>query len=434
MLKLHFILLGFLSSASVLAEAGTPEPVKAEAEPTVKEESEEAEAEADAGEGKLTGNWNGARNKLKAQGIEVGLYYSGEGVVNADGGVAFGGTYMGKATAALDLDLEKLMGMSGWTFHTSAIAMHGRGPSFLTGDAQWTSNIEATPAVRLYDVWLQKQFTESGSSLLFGLYDWNSEFNITDSSVTFLNSSFGEGLELTQSPMNGTIIPSTYPNTTLGVRAMVNASEGYYLGAAVVDGVAGDPNDPLGAHIILGADDGLFVGTEFGYKTPEDSKEEVHEKWVVGFWAYTQAVDTILTAETASPVKAVDYGAYLLGERTVTGNLTAFARIGWANPDVNQITASLATGLLWDKVSGKDASDQIGLGLSTVWNGAAYMQYQDGQGAPTGQTETALEVFYRFEAAPGLTIQPDLQYVIKPSMDPSLKDATNFFIRFDLAL
>jgi porin len=416
------------------AENKVQEKQVAVTEEEPKQEPEEKKAEEpDAGDGKLTGNWGGARNSLAKHGITLGAFYSGEVVTNAVGGVSQGTTYMAKATLSLDADLDKLMGMEGWSFHTSGIGMHGRGPSYLTGDAQWTSNIEATPSSRLYDMWLKKEFGESGSSVLFGLYDWNSEFNITESSMPFLNSSFGEGLELSQSPMNGTIIPSTYPYTTMGLRFQVNSQEGYYLQAAVTDGVAGDPNDPLGTHILLSGEDGLFIGTEVGLKRGKEGSEESPGKYVLGVWSYTQTVDTILSAGSTAPERAADYGAYILAEQLVAPNFTVFARYGWANPVVNQITSNLAFGAVWNNPTRAFDNDQFGMGWTTVWNSQQYVDYQAGQGTTVGASESAFELFYRFEPIGGLAIQPDFQYVLSPSMDPTLSNAANFFVRFDLS-
>ncbi len=206
----------------------TPSNKAPPAEVAVAEEPKEE----DAGEGKLSGNWGGSRNTLLKNGISLGAYYTGEVVGNTLGGVEAGTTYMGKVTLATDLDLEKMFGLKGWLFHTSAVSMHGTGPSFLTGDVQMTSNIEANQTSRLYDAWFQKSFADGHGSLLFGLYDWNSENNITDSALVFLNSSFGMGAEASQAPVNGGVSVSTYPTAAMGLRLLLE-NKGSYINTAV---------------------------------------------------------------------------------------------------------------------------------------------------------------------------------------------------------
>ena len=46
-------------------------------------------------------------------------------------------------------------------------------------------------------------------------------------------------------------------------------------------------------------------------------------------------------------------------------------------------------------------------------------------------TETAIEFTYRAEICPWLILQPDVQYIINPSMDPSLKNALQIGVRLE---
>lgn len=404
------------AAAEVEVEAG---PVKAEAQET-------KEAEEDAGEGKLLGNWNGKRNDLAKRGITLGAFYTGEVVTNFAGGAGLGTTYMGKATLSLDVDLEKFMGANAWAFHASAIQLHGQGPSIFTGDFQVTSNMEATATSRLYDVWLQKSFADGNGSLLFGLYDWNSENNITDSSLAFLNSSFGMGAELSQAPVNGGVAVSTYPQAAVGLRLLLE-NNGAYVNTAVLDGVAGNPQDPVGTTIRLNADDGAFLATEVGYKTPKKDTNAPLAKYAMGAWMFTKLVDKIDNSGLGA-----NYGFYFMGEQALSKHVALFARFGTAS-GVNQIHSNLAGGVMFNKLVNSFDNDQLGFGVTTAWNSQEYLDAQATAGTPTVNAETALEILYRFEPIPGFALQPDFQYVIHPGMDPNQSDAVNFFLRFDLS-
>jgi carbohydrate-selective porin OprB len=45
----------------------------------------------------------------------------------------------------------------------------------------------------------------------------------------------------------------------------------------------------------------------------------------------------------------------------------------------------------------------------------------------------AIEAAYRAEILPGLILQPDVQYIINPSMDPELDNALQIGIRLEMS-
>jgi carbohydrate-selective porin OprB len=47
--------------------------------------------------------------------------------------------------------------------------------------------------------------------------------------------------------------------------------------------------------------------------------------------------------------------------------------------------------------------------------------------------EIAIEAAYRAEILPGLILQPDLQYIINPSMDPKLDNALQVGLRLEMS-
>lgn len=112
----------------------------------------------------------------------------------------------------------------------------------------------------------------------FGLYDLNSEFDAIDTAGLFVNSSFGIGPDYSQSGQNG---PSIFPTTSVALRLAYQVTEHYYLQAAVLDGVPGDPNNNKGTHIQFNRGDGLLYAAEFGYHQGDDG----HAKLPYGKWA-----------------------------------------------------------------------------------------------------------------------------------------------------
>ena len=105
------------------------------------------------------------RTNLEAAGVNFGLGEQSELWGNLAGGLRRDVVYDGLLTPNLTLDLDKLVGWPGAKFFVNAFQIHGHGPSAnLVGNQQLVSNIEATRATKLYDLWLEQTF--SGGRLI----------------------------------------------------------------------------------------------------------------------------------------------------------------------------------------------------------------------------------------------------------------------------
>ena len=94
---------------------------------------------------------------------------------------------------------------------------------------------------KLFEAWYQQNLFQEQFSVLAGLYDVSSEFDVISSaSELFVNSSFGTNPTFAFSGKNG---PSIFPNVSLGFRAQAKLTENVTLRAVVADGVPGDPPD-----------------------------------------------------------------------------------------------------------------------------------------------------------------------------------------------
>ncbi len=160
----------------------------------------------------------------------------------------------------------------------------GAAPSEWVGDLQFTNNIEAPEAFRVFEAWVRQEMMEGRLSVLFGLRDLNAEFYGMDGGEIFLNSSNGIGVEMSQSGENG---PSIFPNTSLTFRVAAELTDGLQIRAAVLDAVSNDPDRPDVTTIKLSSEEGaLLVGElEVG-----DTSDEGLWRAVLGGWMYTADV------------------------------------------------------------------------------------------------------------------------------------------------
>ena len=96
-------------------------------------------------------------------------------------------------------------------------------------------------------------------SILAGLYDLNSEFDVIENAGLFLNSSHGIGADFAQSGENG---PSIFPSTSLTARLKIQPFKHFYIQAAALDGIPGNPDVDHGTHVHLGDGDGTLLTLE----------------------------------------------------------------------------------------------------------------------------------------------------------------------------
>ncbi len=298
------------------------------------------------------------------------------------------------------------------------------------GEAQGVSNIEAPTSWRLYEAFAEHVVADGRLSVLVGLYDLNSEFDVLSAAELFLNSSFGVGAELAaSSPQGPSIFPVTSPGLRLRLGLQLSSHYAGYLQAVVLDGIPGDPDHPAGTHIVFGRNDGLLLVAEAGALVhpeaplPDDSpirpvsrlhEHPHHHKLALGFWYYTARFQWL----DATRTQRGNVGAYLLGESLLyqegSRTLWGFLRVGVAHPRVNRFGASTGGGFSGQGWMPGRPNDRLGLALAAAHNSSAYRRLQRRQGIPVHHTEWVLEGTYLLSLSNALHLQFDLQWVLHP--------------------
>ena len=363
------------------------------------------------------------------------ITYTGEVWRNTHGGLRTGNSYLDNLDAQLTVDGERAWGVPGLTLF--GYLLHNNGGSVtedLVGDAQAISNIEALDQLRLYELWAEYAFgTERSSSLRFGLYDLNSEFDASEAGALFINSGHGIGTQIGQTGLNG---PSIFPVTSLAARFRWQPASDWTVLLAALDGVPGDPEHPSSNAIHLGGGDGLLLAAEVGWQRGRLTK------LALGGWAYTSRFDEQLRVNAAGAAlrSRGNNGVYALIETRLWSSadgagrsLDAYARFGTAEGRLNRFDQALALGVVGTGVFPARPEDQLGLGLATPRNGSTYRAVSDLLGEQIDAREYALELTYRTQIADWLVLQPVVQHIVNPNTDPAHDDALAVALRFELA-
>jgi len=362
---------------------------------------------------------------------------------NSKGGLQTDIVYMDNLDLTAKVNFEKLFKIKDpLSLYVYAIWNNGQRATDLMGDAQVASNIESIRSGRIFELWLQKNLLRDKVSILFGLYDLNSEFDVIRPGTMFINSSFGIGAEYAQSGKNG---PSIFPVTSLSLRLATFIGSRTRIKLAVLDAVPGDPLKPKRNTIKLSKEDGALIATEISFytnKTVSEKKSKIDRQYEtrrrkvgreynvyrndrinIGSWHYTNkfpVIDDSLSLENGNFGVYAGFQKYFSLNRN-GDDITLFARVGLANSKFNRFSSAISGGIVSSNPLTK-FRDRLGIAVSSAINGPQFLEIRDGM----AKAETVIELTYALPLFSRLLIQPDIQYVFYPSTRKDLDNPLSF--------
>lgn len=328
-------------------------------------------------------------------GIDFSALYIGEYTANVSGGIKKQGFYLANLDLKANFNLEKLTHLKRTRLFLYGLGLYGKDPSTAIGDLQLTSNIEGPNTSKVYELYLEHSLFDDSLKILLGLFDLNSEFYLTQSSVLFLHSSFGIGAELAQTGLNG---PSIFPTTHPAVRISYQVSPEFTLRGAAFE------------------DRGTLSVGEIAYTTPPTTL-------TLGGWFYSRTFEEITQIESSDQEKQEDsLGLYFLAEKEFSSQLTAFLRYGLAaNNEAQRPSSNLSLGVNYLGPLPGRSNDIFGFGYTQAFT--------------KSDSEAVLEFTYRYQYKENYALQPDLQYVINPGGSGSeIDNALVISLRLEIAL
>ena len=417
---------------NVLAQGEKPSPTDAQisSNPGV----EEAAAREWFGSGlpwwkwsRMTGDWGGLRSRLE----KAGVILEGSYIVDVSGvwsgGIRGGATTRSLFDVNLTLDLETMVGLEGATLFADYYSEVGRDGSRNVGDIQAFSNIDSDNVHQLAELWYEQWLFSRRLRIKVGKVEANSEFAFVDAAGEFINSSGGFSPTVFTLP--------TYPDPAMSVNAFAYPTEWLYFGLGVYDGALNDGvrtgrRGPSTFFNNAKSDDYFLIG-ELGVIWP-DSAEWGAGRFAVGPWYHSGNFARF----DGSAARGTE-GFYTLleqriwrenpGVRDDKQGLSLFFQYGYADRNVSEINHHVGVGLFSVGPIRERDDDAAGIMLS-------FVDLSDASGAGFTQDETALELFYRLQVTPHISVKPDLHYIIDPSGDRNIKDALVGTLRVELTL
>jgi porin len=360
---------------------------------------------------------------------------------NVLGGGHQGTSYNGLTTASLDVDLDKTLGWTKARFFFSAFDIHGHGPTrSLVGNNQIISNIEATPSLKVYDLWLEQRLFGT-LYLRAGQEGANDDMMSSAYGALFLNSSFGfPGLPAADLPSGG----PNYPMATPFAHARWKATDELTVVGAVYNGDpappgTGDPQirDRNGTAFRLNGNSYDFV--EFRYSPDPDAPEALATTYKLGSWYHSgrfgdrrfDATGGLLASPLSSGIPKTHTGDFALygivdqvlwhREGTKSEGVGLFLQVQAGPSDRNLSDLFVEGGVNWNAPFHERPDDVAGLSFAYLGISPAAQQFSldlvaFGRGAVAYATnETVIEATYKAQISDWLTLQPDAQFVLNPN-------------------
>ncbi len=332
--------------------------------------------------------------------ISLQASYVGDFTNNVRGGITTGSGFLGMAAVTIVIEAPEGSALAGGSLLLKAVNTHGAQPSaLLTGDFQVMTNIEAGDHTYLQEAWYSQRLGDV--SLTFGLQDMNAKFAVNEYSCMYLNSSFG-----VHSTIASNVAAPVFPLTSLAGTVAWNATDRLLLLASVFDGAPlAFERNPHNLKWHFSPRDGIFGVCEAQFRI---GREDALHGWVkAGVYEFDRTASGGMAADSEEPVIRNNYGLYFTYDQTVAGiantagGVAVFARASISPERYNDNYHFAGAGVNYYGFFREDGSDAAGIAVAHAGLGSA-------------ADETVIELTYRTPVMNGITLQPDVQYIINP--------------------
>lgn len=343
--------------------------------------------------------------------VTATLLYKGEAWHGLSDTLVNSTPYLGNIDLSVNIDLQKTMCLNNTNLLIDIQNLHGHTPFSTLSSPRFFDNIDnPNNFTSLYQLTLTHEFNKQWS-VLAGLYDINTEFEVTPSSQHLVNPVFAMNGEMATIGANG---PSTYPVNALALKVKYSPREDLYAQAAVLNATAGDPGQISGIHLRYAPQDGLFLLGELT-KTFNNKKGEEQGRISLGAWGYTNRTNYLADESSDDPTisdnprTAHNMGWYILADHPIYQDphhservIHGFLRYGQTVPAVSQIRTGLAVGIAVNSPFIARPNDILSVGATNVWLSPGFQNTD-----ATLPTENYMyEVNYAFAINKYFTLQP----------------------------
>jgi len=365
----------------------------------------------------LLGDWRGIRSSLFEKGYEFTFEYTAEAFSNVSGGVKTGSVYNGLGYGSVDVDAEKVLGWNGASLRLATLWTHGVSPGQYTGNELAVSNIDAYDGFRLHEFYIEKEIEK----LSFKIGNLLADEDFVESAYreVLINDAFGQTASWSANTLNG---GPAFNAPGLGLHLRYDISKAVYMQAGIYDGDVFDDakGDPVinqhGTHFELGNGQGWTSLYQIGYNGFNVSDGKDLPGWYrLGAWHHSSEFekhDGSKAEGNAGIFASID--KLVFREQDEQG-LGLFGRLGTAKRDCSRFHWTMETGMNYIGLIPGRNQDVTSLGYIYGKHSNEIMTVKS--------HESVLELTYLYQVSPAVYIQPDVQWINRPTGDNAVKDA-----------
>lgn len=364
-----------------------------------------------------------SRAALEESGISVAGVYYAEAFSNTAGGLKQGSYYDGLLHLAMYVDMHRLGFWRGLCFHTNGLQIHGQS---ITADAVGSlmpvSDLEATPATRQFELWLQQRLFDDRLAIKLGQLAADATYVLGGG--VFLNGTWGwPSIMALNLPSGG----PAYPLATPGAHLVVTPNDQLTLQVGVYNGDPAGPNCKGNPQLCnsngldFRLDDPPLLMIEGDY---QHSKDGLAGTIKIGVFNHFGKFELQDVASTGTSRRVDDnFGLYGIIEQFIwrapgseqPKGVKLFGRVVGMPSDRNVIDFYADGGVSLLGMIPNRPEDTLAIGFAyTGISDELDTADLDAVMLGTDDYEALFEICYTIQLAPSWTLQPDLQYIWQP--------------------
>lgn len=397
----------------------------------------------------LLGDWGGLRSRLHAGGIDLSFDYTGQAAADVSGGRGTGVRYAQQLQAKADLDWGKLAGLKGFSTHTILVNRAGRNlATDKVGDNLFQSQSvyggAGDVAVHLVELYGEQKLADGRLDIAAGRLPVGEDFATSPLYCAFLNTAVCGYPHSLPAKVGFT----AFPNSTWGARVRWAPGAHLYLQAGAYQ-VRPQFGGRSGFDWGWSGTTGTYLPVEIGYE-PTWGAAALPGHYKLGYGHDSSDYADLLRDAAGRPYvlsgapparHAGRSSAYLLADQMVRrigpGPQDGLILLGGyvrSDPDTSQFSRFAFLGALAPSPIPGRPHDNIGAVVAWAKIGeplARTQALQAAAGLPLAEDavgvqghETVIEARYEIALGRGLSLTPDLQYVIHPGAAKTYPNAT----------
>jgi len=370
----------------------------------------------------MTGDWGGLRTRLEHDGINIRASYVGNYAYNFSGGKRIGGDYADQFAFGADVDMDKLAGLAGGTFHVTLNIRQGRNAT-----ADYVGNRIDVQEIygdgenfRLAELDYEQNLFNGVLNIKAGWVIMGDDFGKTPILCDFENDAFCAHPQSLPSDSGW----ADYPAGHWGARVRINLPDNFYAETGVFDVNPSDALHENGFKLSLQGSTGALIPVEFG-KTVALGPSGLPGHYKIG--AYYDSSTAVDPSNSQMTFKG-RYGGYILADQMVwrfepgtDRGLIVVLDGTLSEKRTSPIPAFVVAAFVVQGPFAGRPHDFINLGYVRDWVNSRAIDQQSALLIASGIAnpdlalgENIVELGYGLQATPWMQIHPNVQFIGNP--------------------